>query len=75
MDKKDCIGCYQNFYNTKTKECWSFCKSRKKVKRILVHRDQMPPFKAKPKAYPECYSGQQYVLVDPKNLTKEGYWI
>ena len=74
MKKSDCAGCYHNFYNTTTKECWSFNPKNKKIKRMLIHKDEMPPYKHKVKLYPECYTEQHSVLVDSDNLTDEGYW-
>lgn len=70
MDKKHCIGCYDDFYNGNNpysvKECWML-KSAKLIKRVEVHVDQRPPWTQKPRLLPNCYKRQRYVYVAPDN--------
>ena len=69
MKKRNCIGCYDNFYNGNNphsvKECWMF-KEAKVIWRKEVSIDQRPPWNQKAKRFPDCYSRQRYVYVDPK---------
>lgn len=64
MDMKHCRGCYNDFYNTGTKQCWSF-KDATLIFRKEVHVDQVPPWKQKAKLLPSCYRKQRYVYVRP----------
>lgn len=77
MEKSDCSGCRNDFYNDHNplgvKECWSF-KDAKIVLAHDIHVDQPPPYKSKPTARPSCYKASRFVRVKPENLTKDGYW-
>lgn len=77
MTKDNCAGCRNNFYNgnnpLNVRECWSF-KDAKLEKRIVVHRDQPPPYKQRAVMKPNCWHGNGLIAVRPEALTKEGYW-
>jgi hypothetical protein len=68
MDKSNCHGCHDDFYNQKGNatngECWSF-KSAKLIMRKEVHVDQRPPWDQKARLLPDCYHAQRYVYVEP----------
>ncbi len=67
MDKANCLGCENNFYNGNNtygvEECWSF-KTAKLVKRKKVSINQRPPWKQKPGIYPDCYHCKGHVFVN-----------
>lgn len=75
IKKTDCYGCRNNYYNGQgAKECWSF-KDATMEKRIVIHRDQMPPYKSKPEWKPSCWYGDTGLhAIKPEVLTKEGFW-
>jgi hypothetical protein len=75
VTKRDCSGCYNNFYNGDgAKECWSF-KGATLEKKLDIHVDQMPPYKGmKPTLRPSCYKAQRWVRVDVSAIAKDGYW-
>ena len=80
MDKiKFCSGCRNNFYNGRQNlngtTCWSL-ESAKVVKRLFIHRDQMPPYKnEKTRDTLSCWYGDTGMrAVDPNSITAEGYW-
>lgn len=68
MDKKNCAGCYNNFYNDNNylgvKECWHL-KGAKLVKKKKVHMNDVPPWKQPPITVPNCYKQVDYVFVGP----------
>lgn len=72
-----CSGCYNNDYNHGlggSKECWSFADAEI-IKRLEVHINQSPPYNAdNARPMMSCYRKPQWVFVDPKNLTEEGFW-
>jgi len=67
MDKRNCSGCEQNFYNGNNpygvRECWSF-KNAKIVFKKKIHIDQRPPWKQKAIRVPNCYQQKGYVFCD-----------
>lgn len=76
IQKGNCSGCGNDFYNSNVERgCWSF-KNAKMVKVFLIHRDESPPYKNKKLTLmPSCWYGNTGMrCVDPKNITKEGYW-
>jgi len=78
IDTKYCHSCWDDFYNGNNdlgvKECW-MRESAKLVTRILVRYDQRPPYNGlKRVKVPHCYHREKYATVDPKHLTKDGYW-
>lgn len=66
INKSNCDGCENNFYNGNNpygiKECWSF-KTAKLVFKKQVHMDQIPPWNQKPIKVPDCYHMKHYVFV------------
>lgn len=68
MDKKHCVGCYNDYYNhgnnSNTGECW-LLKRAKLIMRKRVHINQRPPWKQKARKYPNCYRETGYVFVGP----------
>lgn len=78
LDVKHCAGCQDDFYNGHNpygiKECWML-KTAKLEPRVLIHIDQMPPYKnLKPKPMPTCYKAQRFVTVKPDAIGADGYW-
>jgi hypothetical protein len=79
IDIKHCAGCRDDFYNHRTNcdgksRCWS-AESGEMVKRLAIPRDVPPPYKGyKPELRPDCYVRTGTVYVDPKRITKDGYW-
>ncbi len=81
MDKKNCFGCRNDFYNGKNgmgvKECWSF-KSAKLEWRIPVGMQEPPPYKnKKAKRVPNCWHGEgpyRTLYIKKEAITKDGYW-
>ena len=73
--KQCCSGCRNNFYNVNEKDgCWSF-KSARVVKRMLIPNDMLPPYIDMPiNPTLSCYRQPGYATVDPKSLTKDGFW-
>ena len=72
--KQCCSGCRDNLYNVNEKDgCWSF-KSARVVKRKMIPLDQCPPFKMPTESVLSCYRRPGYATVDPKSLTKDGFW-
>lgn len=74
---KHCAGCRQNFYNGNNplgvSQCWNL-KDAKMVKRVLIHIDQMPPYRnVKPERVPSCYSRQRFIAVAPEKIGADGY--
>lgn len=72
-----CNGCYNNDYNYGlggATECWSF-KTARIIDRIAVHINQPQPYDNKAaKIMLSCFNKPQWVFVEPKNLTSDGYW-
>ena len=68
MDKKNCVGCEDNFYNGNNpygvKQCWAF-KEAKIIWRKRVSVDQRPPWNQKAERLPSCYHVKRYVFVKP----------
>jgi hypothetical protein len=66
MQKKHCIGCYDNFYNCGDKTCWSFDKAKKLVTKFYI--DNETPMSQKSgytkKNVPPCYKKQGGVLLN-----------
>ncbi len=67
MTKKDCSGCYCDFYNTggvggATRHCFYF-NGAKLEKRKEVHVDQRPPWNQKAQLRPSCYQKPRFVYV------------
>jgi hypothetical protein len=63
--KKDCAGCYNDFYNYNNPggsaepfECWSL-KSAEFIKARIVHIDDVPPHKGPIVKIPSCWRGQR----------------
>ncbi len=75
--KSLCSGCYNNDYNFGlggAKECWAY-KPAKIIKRLGIPVDMSPPYDAKAATYRmSCFRKPRMVYVDPKVLTKEGFW-
>jgi hypothetical protein len=68
MTKQRCVGCYNDDYNHGhggAKECWSFATARLVLRR-RVHRDELPPWTAKPEVLPSCYTQREYQFVSPE---------
>lgn len=61
MTKKDCIGCYNNFYNGNNnlgvKECWSFDRKKKCVTkfRLSIHTPMNIKSAYQKVKIPPCY--------------------
>jgi len=68
MNKKHCVGCYDDFYNHPgehgAKECWSL-KAAKLIKRKRVPISQPPPWNQPSEIAPSCYHELGYVYVKP----------
>ena len=80
MNKKYCNGCANDFYNGKNdigvKSCFKL--KYAKIKKMIVVGDwEKPPYKNKEKvSVPECYWSEHRVrYVDPKRISKDGYWL
>lgn len=77
LDVKHCSGCKDDFYNGHNphgvKECWMREKATL-VARLLIHVDQPPPYKSKPKQVPNCYRMDRHVTVKPEDLDANGFW-
>ena len=76
-EKSMCNGCYNDDYNYGlggAKGCWLFgC--AKVIDRITIHINQLPPYdKKNAEKKLDCYNKPQFVFVEPKNLTHDGYW-
>lgn len=73
----DCAGCRDDFYNGSNelgvKVCWHL-KDARMEKRLLIHVDAIPPYKAKPKTIPHCYGPPRTVNVAPDHIDAAGYW-
>ena len=71
MDKQQCGGCEDNFYNGNNphnvKECWCF-KNAKLVMRKQVSIHQRPPWRQKAHPVPSCYKQKGYVFVDENQV-------
>ncbi len=75
--KQLCSGCYNDVYNHGcggAKECWSFSGSTVE-KRIMIHVDQVPPYKQKPQWVLSCFKPQRMVAAKPKAIGKDGFWV
>lgn len=74
---KHCVGCSNDFYNGNNdldiKQCWSLA-SAKLVPRLRIPVSMCPPYTMSPKKVFNCRHERGYVLVDPENITKDGYW-
>lgn len=68
LDKKHCVGCRSNFYNSNNpydiKECWHL-KGAKLVKKKMVGINQRPPWTQGAIKVPSCYNKNGYVFVGP----------
>jgi hypothetical protein len=81
IDRKDCAGCHDDYYNSSLTipdgMCWSR-KSGKMVWRIQIGIDEPPPYiNKKKKKVPSCWHGggsNRTIMVNSKNLTIDGYW-
>lgn len=73
--KKDCQGCYDDFYNENRDEgCWSLS-SAEFVMAKDIPTDLRPPYKhIKCTKKPSCYHKQGFIRVKPENLTEDGFW-
>ena len=76
MDRKHCLGCYNDFYNhnnmgmnmaTGKPECWML-KDAKIIWRKEVHIDQRPPWTQKAERFPDCYHCQSFIYVSPNRV-------
>ena len=66
--KSDCAGCYDNFYNSDDKKCWSL-ENATLVKKKLVHINDIPPWNTQPiRIVPTCWHGQ-YIRAKEPNQT------
>jgi len=67
MDKKNCIGCRDNFYNGNNglgvKECWNFEDARMMLRKKVGVWDR-PPWTWKPKLFPSCYSADGFAMIN-----------
>ena len=80
MNKENCRGCRQNFYNgfndLGVKECWSF-HDAKLVWRVPVGHWENPPYKNKKKVRkPSCYheeGSNRTHWISPDKINKDGY--
>jgi len=83
IEAKHCIGCHDNYYNSKSTfgsadgMCWSR-KSGKMVWRIPIGVDELPPYRNKKKKHvPNCWHGggnNRTIMVNPESITSDGYW-
>lgn len=65
MEKQNCLGCEDNFYNNGgggAKECWAYA-TAKLIKRKRVSIDQVPPWTQEAEVYPSCYHQKRFVFV------------
>lgn len=67
MNKSNCAGCKDDFYNGKNglgvKECFRLRKARLVLKK-RVGINQTPPWKQKPVKVPDCYREKGFVYVN-----------
>lgn len=55
IKRTDCFGCYNEFYQSSTRKCWSFEGAEMKMGR-LQHKDTLPKdYKGRFKLIPDCY--------------------
>ena len=75
LDRKHCQGCQNDYYNSsEEKGCWSR-KTAKLEQKILIGVDEPPPYKGKTKKkIPSCWIGRRRIAINPKSLTKDGFW-
>lgn len=79
MNKNYCQGCRDNFYNNRQngQRCFHF-QGAKLIWRIAIGHWERPPYKNKQKVkIPNCWHGEgsnRIHYIDPKKLTKRGYW-
>ena len=83
MDRKYCIGCHDNYYNSPSTSgssdgrCWSF-KDAKTVWRISVGMWESPPYTDKKKIrVASCWHGigsNRNIMVKPEAIGVDGYW-
>lgn len=75
MSKPTCAGCYNDHYNISVPGgCWSRS-TAKVVTRVRVPVDMPPPYNKLPRERVfDCRTEQRMCMVDPKALTKQGYW-
>ena len=63
--KSDCAGCYDNFYNSHDKKCWSLDDATL-VRKKLVHINDVPPWNTQPIGIvPTCWHGQHVRAKEP----------
>jgi len=71
IDRKECAGCEDNFYNSNNpyniKECWNR-KTAKMVKRLQVPMSLVPPWNMPVDTVPDCYTRKGYAFVNPVGL-------
>lgn len=67
MNKSNCVGCEDNFYNGNNqlgvKECWHL-KTAKMILKKQVGYSQVPLWKQKPIKVPSCYQVKGYVFIE-----------
>ncbi len=81
MEKKHCVGCGDNFYNSNNglgvKECWAFDRKKKLEKRISIGLWENPPYlNKKAIRIPPCFHGrgnQRNIYVKPESIDSSGY--
>lgn len=66
MDKKNCVGCRDNFYNNRPEgDCW-LLETAELIKRKRVRMDEVPPWQAEPEELPNCYNASGFIFVSPE---------
>lgn len=81
MDRKHCIGCRDDFYNSRNPlgvaRCWNL-KSARLVSRIPIGHWENPPYlDKKTKRVPNCWHGEgsnRIHYVDPERIDAAGFW-
>jgi hypothetical protein len=68
MEKADCSGCRDNFYNGNNpfgvEECWSFKNAQLTLRRRVGIWDR-PPWTNEPERLPDCYKVKGAIFVGP----------
>lgn len=72
MNKENCRGCEDDFYNHRAQpgfdgatECWCF-KTAKLILRKEVSINHVPPWTQKAELLPSCFHKKRYVYVAPE---------
>ena len=69
MDKSNCIGCREDFYNGNNtlgvKECWNL-KTAELIMRKEVSVHQVPPWNQAARLFPKCYCRDGYIYISPE---------